>query len=63
MLRAAVCAAALAAAAIAAAPAQAERLTVSQYGILVPTLPYAVAGRGSDAPRHNLGLLAMLDAT
>ncbi len=43
MLRAAVCAAALAAAAIAAAPAQAERLTVSQYGILVPTLPYAVA--------------------
>lgn len=28
-----------------------------------PTLPYAVAGRGSDAPRHNLGLLAMLDAT
>ncbi len=43
MLRAALCAAALTAAAISAAPAQAERLTVSQYGILVPTLPYAVA--------------------
>ena len=33
----------LSALAVAAAPAQAERLTVSQYGILVPTLPYAVA--------------------
>ncbi len=43
MLRAALCAAALTAAAISASPAQAERLTVSQYGILVPTLPYAVA--------------------
>lgn len=43
MLRAALCAAAVTAAAICAAPAQAERLTVSQYGILVPTLPYAVA--------------------
>lgn len=27
-----------------------------------PALPHAVAGRGSQAPRHNLGLLAMLDA-
>jgi hypothetical protein len=24
-----------------------------------PGLPYAVAGRGSRAPRHDLGLLAM----
>jgi NitT/TauT family transport system substrate-binding protein len=43
MIRAAYCAAALTVAAISAFPAQAERLTVSQYGILVPTLPYAVA--------------------
>ena len=27
-----------------------------------PRLPHAVPGRGSQAPRHNLGLLAMLDA-
>lgn len=27
-----------------------------------PALAHAVAGRGSDAPRHNLRLLAMLDA-
>jgi len=27
-----------------------------------PTLAHAVAGRGSEAPRHNLRLLAMLDA-
>jgi NitT/TauT family transport system substrate-binding protein len=40
MLRAALCAAALV---VSAAPALAERITVSQYGILVPTLPYAVA--------------------
>ena len=39
---AAFCAAALAALAIGAG-ARAERLTVSQYAILVPTLPYAVA--------------------
>lgn len=43
MLRAAVCAAAFALSAILVTPAQAERITVSQYGILVPTLPYAVA--------------------
>lgn len=29
--------------AVSSGPAQAERLTVSQYGILIPTLPYAVA--------------------
>jgi len=28
-----------------------------------PTLPFAVAGRGSQAPRHNLSLLSMLGAT
>lgn len=27
-----------------------------------PALPYAVVGRGSQAPRHNLSLLSMLDA-
>ena len=27
-----------------------------------PALAYAVAGRGSEAPRHNLSLLSMLDA-
>jgi hypothetical protein len=27
-----------------------------------PTLAYALAGRGSEAPRHNLRLLALLDA-
>jgi NitT/TauT family transport system substrate-binding protein len=43
MLRAAFCAAALAAAMVSLSPARAERITVSQYGILVPTLPYAVA--------------------
>ena len=43
MLRAALCAAALAASLVSLSPAQAERITVSQYGILVPTLPYAVA--------------------
>ena len=43
MLRAALCAAALAASVVSLSPAQAERVTVSQYGILVPTLPYAVA--------------------
>jgi NitT/TauT family transport system substrate-binding protein len=40
---AALCAAALALSALSVSPAQAERITVSQYGILVPTLPYAVA--------------------
>jgi len=40
---AAFCAALLATAMLAAATARAERVTVSQYGILVPTLPYAVA--------------------
>jgi NitT/TauT family transport system substrate-binding protein len=39
---AALCAALVMAAALAAS-ARAERVTVSQYGILVPTLPYAVA--------------------
>jgi NitT/TauT family transport system substrate-binding protein len=43
MLRAAVCAASFALTALLVSPAQAERITVSQYGILVPTLPYAVA--------------------
>jgi NitT/TauT family transport system substrate-binding protein len=44
MFRAALlCAAAVAAATFAAPGARAERLTVSQYAILVPTLPYAVA--------------------
>ncbi|MCW5771405.1 MAG: ABC transporter substrate-binding protein [Rhodospirillaceae bacterium] len=39
----AACAAIVAVPLLAAAPAWAERFTVSQYGILVPTLPYAVA--------------------
>lgn len=44
MFRAALlCAATVAAATLAAPAARAERLTVSQYAILVPTLPYAVA--------------------
>jgi len=44
MFRAALlCAAAVAAATFVAPGARAERLTVSQYAILVPTLPYAVA--------------------
>ncbi len=38
-----ICAAALAAVAALMPGARAERLTVSQYGILVPTLPYAIA--------------------